>query len=79
MKDIVYLQVPSEEPSQYKDMPDGLNGYWGETDNLICVQVVFFPTVIHARLDKLLRLRGYQDAVVEAELMDAVIGLAKVT
>lgn len=49
-------------------------------------KTVFFPTVINARLDRLLRLRGYQDAVVpdpckggcQCELMgESVFGLAK--
>ena len=70
----------------YNEMPEGLAGYWWETDRQICIpdirsfnphrllrflgdceakgKAVVFPTVINARLDRLLRLRGYVDSVV---------------
>ena len=47
---------------------------------------VFFPTIINARLDRLLRLRGYQDAVAPDQckgkctcgaMGETVFGLAK--
>lgn len=77
-----------ESPDRYLDMPEGLDGYWWETDENVCVPVViskhegngtfsrwleileaknktiFFPTIISARLDMILRKRGYQDGFV---------------
>ena len=33
--------IPNNEtPTCYKDMPDGLSGYWWETEHYICVPVV---------------------------------------
>ena len=79
--------VPEEHPNKYSDMPEGLNGYWWETEHLICIpfvasqnegsgvfskwlneleakgKAVFFPTIINARLDQLLRSRGFVDAL----------------
>lgn len=81
-------QVPDESPTgKYLDLPKGLEGYWWETEHLVCVafiaseyggggifskwlkelgaknKVVFFPTIVSARLDAILRARGYVDAV----------------
>ncbi|KKM81334.1 hypothetical protein LCGC14_1330810 [marine sediment metagenome] len=92
----------SVSPEKYIDMPDGLDGYWWETETQICVadihsrnprafigflnviegkgKPVFFPTLVNARLDKLLRLRGYQDAFVKGEIFgdpEIFDGLAK--
>ena len=81
------LLVPDEHPDKYLDMPEGLQGYWWETEHLVCVPFVaskqegsgifskwldeletkgkwiFFPTIISARLDAILRKRGYVEAV----------------
>ena len=81
------LKTPDEHPDKYLDMPQGLEGYWWETEHLICVafvasrnegagnfsrflndieakgKVVFFPTIISARLDAILRARGYVEAI----------------
>ncbi len=95
------LEIPDENPSEYLDMPEGLSGYWWETDNQICVpvvmaknegdgtfsrwlteleakgKVVFFPTIVSARLDAILRGRGYVDAVAKDKVFGFVDGLAK--
>ena len=85
---------------KYLDMPPGLDGYWWETDDFICVPVViakrkgafslflkelsaknktiFFPTIISAKLDALLRAKGFQDAYIKDEMMGIVDGLALV-
>ena len=34
------IQVPDAHPSKYLDMPEGLRGYWWETDNQICVPLI---------------------------------------
>lgn len=81
------IKTPDEHPDKYEEMPEGLEGYWWETEHLICVpwvasrnegagtfsrflkdieakgKVVFFPTIINARLDAILRARGYVEAV----------------
>jgi hypothetical protein len=81
------LVLPDEQPDKYLDMPEGLDGYWWETENQICIPVVenkhegdgtfskwltslesrgkiiFFPTIISARLEAILRKRGYVDAI----------------
>ena len=95
------IPVPDAHPDKYLDMPQGLEGYWWETDNQICVpfvenrnegdgtfskwlteleskgKLIFFPTIISARLDAILRKRGYQDAFVIDKEMGFVDGLAK--
>ena len=81
------LKTPNEHPDKYLDMPKGLEGYWWETEHLVCVpfvesrnegagnfsrflkdieakgKMVFFPTIISARLDAILRARGYVEAI----------------
>jgi len=79
-------------------MPPGLDGYWWETEHMVCVPLVqarqrgvflpwlmalerkgkpvFFPSVINARLQRLLALRGYVGARVETD-MGWVSGFAK--
>ncbi|GAI70410.1 unnamed protein product [marine sediment metagenome] len=81
------IKTPDEHPDKYLDMPQGLEGYWWETEHLICVpfvesrnegagnfsrfledieskgKMVFFPTIVSARLDAILRKRGYTEAV----------------
>jgi len=85
--DIEVLFTPDELPDRFLDMPEGLDGYWWETEHLVCIpfvasgkegsgifsnwlneleakgKVVFFPTIISARLDAILRARGYVDAL----------------
>lgn len=34
------IELPNETPIEYLNMPAGLQGYWWETDNMICVPVV---------------------------------------
>lgn len=82
-----YKLIKEEHPGKFLNMPDGLDGYWWETEHVICIPVVisdnegsgifskwlsiletkgktiFFPTVISARLDAILRERGYIDAL----------------
>tara|TARA_Y100000310_G_scaffold204700_1_gene204929 strand:- start:3136 stop:3642 length:507 start_codon:yes stop_codon:yes gene_type:complete len=92
----------SVSPEKYIGMPEGLDGYWWETETQICVadihshdpqsfirflnvierkgKPVFFPTLVNARLDRLLRLRGYQDAFVRGKIFgnpEIFDGLAK--
>lgn len=100
MKPKQCIKVPDEHPDKYLDMPEGLVGYWWETDNQICVplviaksesdgsfskflkdieakgKLVFFPTIVNAKLDAILRKRGYQDAAAPDEIFGAVDGLA---
>lgn len=95
------IQVPDAHPDKYLDMPEGLSGYWWETDDQICVpfvannrkgdgtfskwltdletkgKLIFFPTIISARLDAILRNRGYKDAYTIDKEMGYVDGLAK--
>jgi hypothetical protein len=95
------IKVPDTHPDKYLDMPEGLEGYWWETNDQICVPVViaknegdgsfskflrdieskgkliFFPTIVSAKLDAILRSRGYSDAFVIDKLMGVVDGLAK--
>jgi len=81
------LIVPKAEPEKNLPMPDGLQGYWWETNEVICVpvvitqkagtfslflknilskgKIVFFPTVVSARLDAILRAKGFVDAITE--------------
>jgi len=95
----VARQIPDEHPDKYLKMPDGLNGYWWETDNLICVafveayksgafskflkdieargKAVFFPIVVSARLEAILRTRGYVDAFTPDKYFGVVGGLAR--
>ena len=40
-------------------------------------KLIFFPTIISARLDYILRKRGYEDAFVIDKIMGLVDGLAK--
>lgn len=104
MKPKTILVIPDEFPDKYLDMPDGLDGYWWETENLICVPFVaaqnegngsfsrflkeieakgkwiFFPTIISARLNYILRARGCKDAVTpkpDATFGEHIFGLAK--
>ena len=94
------IEIPDAYPDKYLDMPEGLEGYWWETDNQICVPVViaknkgdgsfskflgdienkgkliFFPTIVSAKLDAILRKRGYRDAFVLDKMMGIVDGLA---
>lgn len=92
-------QLPIANPDKYLPMPNGLEGYWWETDKLVCVPVViatregafsnflksieakpkiiFFPTIINAKLDTLLRARGYEEAFTTDEIFGLVEGLAK--
>lgn len=92
------IRLPDEHPSKYKKMPQGLEGYWWETDKMICVPVViaqkngvfssflkdlmkskkiiFFPCIVSAKLDAMLRAKGFQDAFVVDEMMGLVDGLA---
>ena len=81
-------------------MPDGLEGYWWETDHLVCVplviakavgafskflkeveakqKVVFFPSIVSAKLDSILRARGYTKAyALDHQLNEVVDGLAR--
>ena len=85
----------------YLPMSEGLDGYWWETDKVICVplviakrpgafseflkvieaknKTVFFPCIVSARLDAILRARGYEDAfVLDKEMNDVVDGLARI-
>ena len=95
------LVIPDEHPDKFLDMPEGLDGYWWETEHLVCVpsvaskregsgifsnwlneleakgKTVLFPTIISARLDAILRSRGYVDAGVNDEYLGFVDGLAK--
>jgi len=95
------IEVPDVHPESYLDMPEGLSGYWWETDSQICIpfvankkqgdgtfskwlmeleakgKLIFFPTIISARLDVILRKRGYKDAFVIDKEMGLVDGLAK--
>ncbi len=97
------IEVPDDSPDKYLDMPEGLEGYWWETETQVCVPVViakhegdgtfskwlieletkgkliFFPTIVSARLDAILRKRGYQDAYVVDKEMGFIDGLAKVS
>lgn len=97
------IKIPNEHPDKYLDMPKGLEGYWWETEHLICVpfvasqnegdgsftkwlkeletkeKIIFFPTIINARLNAILRNRGYRDAGIMDEQMGFVDGLAKET
>ncbi len=93
------IKIPDELPNKYLDMPKGLEGYWWETEHLICVpfvasrhegdgsfikwlkeleakgKIVFFPTIVSARLDAILRKRGYVDAVSKmSELEQKIYG-----
>jgi len=94
------IKVPDAHPDKYLDMPEGLEGYWWETDNQICIplvasknegdgtfsnwlnelegkgKLIFFPTIVSARLDHILRKRGYKDAFVIDKKMGLVDGLA---
>ncbi len=96
------LLVPNEDPDKFLAMPEGLVGYWWETDNEICVplviaehegsriftgwlteietrgKLIFFPTIISARLAAILRKRGYVAAVAKDKEFGYVDGLAKV-
>jgi hypothetical protein len=95
------LKIGDEHPTKYNDMPDGLTGYWWETEHQICVPVIFsnnegdgtfskwlteleakhktifFPTIISARLDFILRKHGYDNAYVVDGEMGVIDGLAK--
>jgi len=99
-----YISVPTESPSKYEQMPDGLDGYWWETKHVICIpavsskhegdgtfttwltgleakgKLIFFPTIISARLDSILTKRGYGLAIT-AEVDEffgcRIAGLAK--
>ena len=95
------IEVPDAHPDKYLNMPDGLEGYWWETESQICVpfvasknegdgtfskwlseleaknKLIFFPTIISARFDAILRKRGYQDAFTIDKTMGFVDGLAK--
>lgn len=95
--------IPDESPDKYLDMPEGLSGYWWETEHLVCVafvasknegegtfgkflktleakgKVVFFPTIVSARLDTILRTRGYVDSGTPDKYFGFVDGLAKFT
>lgn len=92
-----YKLVPKEEPKKYFDTPEGLWGYWWETEHLICIpvvesenegsgtfskwlkelekkgKVVFFPTIVSARLESILRARGYVDALSELSELEKKI------
>lgn len=94
----IIIQIPDKQPDKYLDMPDGLEGYWWETDNQICVplviakkagafskflkeierkgKIVFFPTIISAKLDAILRARGYKETETIDETFGFVDGLA---
>ena len=80
-------------------MPARLEGYWWETDNLICIpfvearekgafsqflkmieakgKVIFFPTIVSAKLDVILRAKGYVDAGTPDKYFGFVDGLAR--
>ena len=90
--------IPDEHPDKFLDMPEGLGGYWWETDNLVCIpfvearkegafsaflkelngkgKIIFFPTLISAKLDSILRSKGYVEAGVMDKMMGFVDGLA---
>jgi len=34
------IRIPNEHPTQYQSIPPGLQGYWWETENLVCVPIV---------------------------------------
>ena len=93
--------IPDEDPSKFLDMPAGLEGYWWETEHLICVpfvenkhqgdgtfskwlkeleakgKVIFFPAIISAKLDAILRARGYVDSGTPDKHFGFVDGLAR--
>lgn len=94
------ITIPNEVPAKYKNLPYGLRGYWWETNNVICIPLVwagskegtfssflkmidkrhkllFFPSIVSARLGAILRAKGYQDAMVYDDEMGAVSGLAR--
>ena len=93
-------QIPDETPAKYNEMPEGLEGYWWETDHLVCVplviakaagtfskflkeveakqKVVFFPSIVSAKLDAILRAKGYVEAYAfDHQFNEAVDGLAR--
>lgn len=100
----VVFEVPrvrAQEVSAFRSLPRPLGGYWWESEQVICVpvvwntqpgdgsfgrflqfienkgKIVFFPTVISARLTSILRSRGYDDAFAMDEHMGFVDGLAR--
>lgn len=100
MIDKQVIKVPDAHPDKYLDMPEGLNGYWWETEKQICVpfvlntnegdgtfskwlteietkgKLIFFPTIISARLNAILRKRDYKDAFIVDKEMGFIDGLA---
>jgi hypothetical protein len=102
MKKIIesFIEVPDDSPNKFLNPPEGLDGYWWETNKQICVpfiashnegdgtftkwlkelegknKIIFFPTIISARLNSILRKRGYKDAGVNDKDMGFVDGLA---
>ena len=96
------IKIPEEHPNKFLDMPEGLEGYWWETEHVVCVpfvesrnegagnfsrflkdieakgKIVFFPTIVSARLNAVLRGRGYEDSgIMDKEMGCFVDGLAK--
>jgi hypothetical protein len=90
------LVIPEQHPDKFIDMPPGLNGFWWESKDVICIpdvaslsegsgnfsrwlryielkhKIVFFPTVVSARLEAILRGKGYTEAITEG--LDSVFG-----
>lgn len=97
------IEIPDDHPEKFLEMPEGLEGYWWETEKQICVplviarnegdgtftkwlielegkhKLIFFPTIVSARLDRILRERGYVNAFAPDEYFGEVDGLAKPT
>lgn len=100
-KKVKFIEIPDVHPDKFLDMPPGLDGYWWETEEQICVpfienrnegdgtfskwlkelenksKLIFFPTIVSARLDAILRKKGYIDAFVIDKEMGFMDGLAK--
>jgi hypothetical protein len=90
------ILISEQHPDKYLSMPRGLDGYWWETEGVICIpdiraqhegdgtftkwikslesrgKIIFFPTVVSARLDFILRKHGYEDAI--TDFVDEVFG-----
>ncbi len=95
-----WIKVPDESPTVFLDAPEGLSGYWWETQHLICIpfiasmnpgdgtfaswieqlqtkgKMIFFPTIISARLDRILRDHEFNNAFVINKDNEFIDGLA---
>jgi len=58
------IKIPDEHPDHFDNMPDGLEGYWWETEHLICVPLVIAKNEGDGSFSKFLRQIEAKDKLV---------------